>query len=572
MAGGISIVDGLLTWGAPAGASVDPAWTEQATPTLAGGTIGRPITRTGGGRWLLDLDLGGELLRFGTRETEVVSRQRGGSVRYVPGLDDLQWEIDGESGSVLLRAGSSNTWALLRRKLGPIRGRRVVLRYWHRTQVLEDAYVALQGVVGTAAYGDPGDPFSLQLSLQRDLRALSKEMLQPTAKVDYNTFSGILGDVPEEGIPYPLVLGCPGAARAGGLVTPATPGLPINYTLTRRILIAGHRVEATRVWVFNITQGEVVDLPVEHGLDDLGQEFAYVDLLGVPIFDFNAEEEYAVGWDRTWGGGLLHRGRAVQGLGDLLQWGADVYSLAIYDQGEMSARRSALNRFRVDTVVNEQILWSDWLESNVLSLFELEEVQGPRGLYYEEIRHEAHRRHVRARLTTDQGQGGHFVSRVSQIAEEDEEIINSVRIAYLPFAASHTQFVETVTVQPPRTGLVVEDVVLSSPRCAYSERLFGPREATWETAITSDTATATAVAHTKVARHAIPKLLVTYEGGRGLLDLRKHQVVEIYDARGGAAFEGDLAIVRGLQIVDGATVRVTLAVDSNPLTNPTVSG
>ena len=574
MAGGLSIIDGLLTWGAPSAATVDPAFSEGAAPTLTGGTIGRALTRRGIGRWLLDLDLGGQIWRLGSQEVRVTSRVRGGPVSYLAGLDDLSWEIDGDSISITARAASADAWGSARRHLGPLRGRRAVLRYWYPGQDLEDAYVALQGTIGGASYADPADPYGMQFELTRDLRGLSREVLSPSAKLSYATFAGLLGDVPEEGIYYPLVIGCPGSPRSvGGLPSPATPALPINYTLTRRVLIAGHRVAASRVWLFNLTEREVVDLPVVHGTDDLGQEFAYVSLDGVPIFTFDSEHEYAVGWDREWGGGLVHRGRQVAGLGDLLQWGADTNSLVLYDQGEMAARRTALNRFRVDTLINEQILWSDWLESNVLSFFELEEVQGPRGIYYEEIRHEAHRSLVRAKLTTAADQPGYRVSRISGVVEEEEEILNRIRISYLPYAASYTQYVELVIAAPPHsTGLDATSLLLPSPRSALSERLYGPREGTWETGISSDPATIAAVARTKVAKHALPKRSATYEGGRELLDLRKQQVVDVYDLSHGATFENELAIVRMLQIVNGTTVRVTISFDTDPVTSPTVSG
>lgn len=562
---GFSIVDGILTWGVPTSViTPDPAWVPPPVPTLTGGTIGRAVTRSRVSSWLLDLHLGDRAMRFGTRAASVSSRVAAARVLYVPSLDALSWEVGQDSASLRVMASTPSDWALARKRYNSLRGWRAVLRLWFDDQELENAYVALQGLVTSATYGDPEDPFALQLDIDRNPPELSREMLSPTARLDKTTFSGLLGDIPEGGFYYPLVIGHPGSPRGpGGLPSPATPALPLNYTLTRRMLIAGHRVEASRVWLFNLTEGEVKDLPVSHGVDDLGQEFAYIDLLGVPIFTFDSEHEYAVGWDRQWGGGLMHRGRVVAGLGDLLEWGSDTYSLVQHDAGEMSARRTALNRFRVDTVINEQIKWTEWLESNVLSLFEIEEVQGQHGAYYEEIRHKAHQRHVVGKLNTDIGGSGYRVHRISGIREDDEEIINVFTFAYLPFAASHTEYVEVVTVNPPRgTALVATIETLVSPLCRLSEQLFGRREGTWETGISSDPATLRAIALSKAERHAIPKLIVSYKGGLDLLSLRKNDVVELYDTRNGAAFEGDLAIVRGLQITPDQSVIVTLAVQT----------
>lgn len=373
---------------------------------------------------------------------------------------------------------------------------------------------------------------------------------------------------------YPLVIGCPGAARAGGQVTPATPAIRIAVTLEpTKLIIAGHRVAASSVTVFNLTTGEVESaVPVFYEEDGRGRTVAMVNIQALSI-SLERGDEYAIGWDRSTGGGIQHGSRPVLGLGDLIAWGCATFSGAIHDFGEIEARRQSLNRFRVDTVVNEtSVLWHDWLQSNVLELCEIETVEGQRGVYYQERRHRTDRRLVRGRLVTGTSGGGYRVERVAAVSESDEEIYNDLTLAYKPFAASHEQFEESVTaIDPnPQDGIVVEDLLLRDPRCEYSRRLYGRREARWETNLTADRATAIAITANKAARHALPKQLTAYQGGRDLLDFRKWDVVEVQDTSPGASFQDDLGIVTAITMVDANTVQLDIAIDTDPIQSPTV--
>jgi hypothetical protein len=383
------------------------------------------------------------------------------------------------------------------------------------------------------------------------------------------------------GMVYPVVFGAPGG------IVPATPALRVYETVAGNyFVIAGHHVAATSVILYNMTQEED-PLPGDayapiNTEDDLGNKVAMIGPVppsggGFGTVHAIADNEYAVAWDPATGGGVRHRGRAIEGLGDLLQWGADTLSVAVHDQGEMAARRSSLNRFRIGGFINElDVVWQEWLESNVLNLFEIEQVEGPRGVYFQEIRHRADRRHVRAKLVTGAGRGGYRVERISAVMESDEEIYNRILVSYGPLAGSKTQYYGTAVMGAFAFGSgdgeerPAPSVLQRDPRCSYSERMFGPRELHLETGIVWEEGTATLLAQIKAARHAIPKLLASYRGGRELLDLRRHDVVEIYDTSPGAVFSGDLAIVTGLSIVDGSTVGVDLAIDTDPFHSPTV--
>jgi hypothetical protein len=172
--------------------------------------------------------------------------------------------------------------------------------------------------------------------------------------------------------------------------------------------------------------------------------------------------------------------------------------------------------------------------------------------------------------------GGYRVERVAAIEETTEDIYNAITIDYAPFAASHEQFQEFITVAGVTgwSGIevdpVVEDVTNRDPGCEYSQRLYGTRPLVVQTGISDDHATILALAATKAARHALPKQLTAYQGGCDLLDFRKYDVVSVYDTTPGAAFEDDLAIVTAVTLVDANTVQLDLAIDTDIIRSPTV--
>lgn len=554
------------------GSLPDPA-PAPPTPTAAGGTLGRPATRGGAGVWLLDLDLGSETLHVGTRPARPRVRAAGlERVLYATGLDDLDFRAGSERVGVRVRYPDM---AALRRKVGPLRGRRFRLWRWHPDLVLEDAYLALEGVVDAAAHADPDDVEGVSLTLARDVRALS--LTYPTGDMVVDTATWPDCDDNIFGEPYPVVLGAPGSPLAnGGAPVQATPGYLV-HAVNHTILVAGHQVAATNVRAWNLTQGtNASSLAVSHVADGRGRVVAVVD--GTGAFSGATSpargDELVIGWDRfAWGGGLRGSEGTIVGVGDLLLWGVRTLSRGTWDLGRMAEYRAALNAFKLDTFWNEPTNWEDWVQSNVLSEFPIEEVQGPHGRYYRPIVYETDRTRIRAVIATPGSGSGRRVSRVSAVVESGGDIANFVEVLYggqFGSAAYRRRlFVGPERGKIPLFSTGIDTRVAADFRARTSHGYYNTRMRTVQIPQTWDSGTAFAVGRYVVGRDALPSQIATYEGGDDLLDLAEHDTIEVWDTSAGADFRGDLGIVRRIEILpDGA--RIELEVPWDPLRRPTI--
>lgn len=571
-----------LTWGA--GGAAPPAHDadrpELLAYTLTGGTIGRALTEDRVGHWLLDVDFGGVQWRFSDAEVTPASRDDNLPRVYVTGLSAIDFDLGGESISVAIRASSSSVWATETRRLGPMRQRPFVLRRWY-AGFLEDALVVLQGVVDSAQWADPGDPAALTLSLRRSLRELSIEVCPSLLSLTEGTDGAWDSVEPGNfGELYPIVLGFPGESGFEVPSGDATPAFVIRQPTLPHLLIAGHHVAAVQVHVWDESAQSNLRMDVQNQFDNLGRPVATTDPFGQNSGSVgDASAEITVGWSRdaAWGGGLSHRGEVIDGLGDVLRWGCETRSRAVYDRGEMESRRRALNRFRVSCVINEPgLLWQDWLSRNLLDTYELEEVHGPRGIYYVEQRFVTDATELRGVLTTDSAIGGHHVQRASAVVEEQDEIANEITVQYAPARMSTSTYRRRTTVGAllgSNQAFVGNAYVnyAADTRCMWSRHLYGAIPRTFSVATTWDDGTGALIAQTKVARHALPRQLVSYDGGKDLLDYARWDTVALHDASPGADFRGDLAIVLGLTLLEGDAVRIHLRVPLDPMRRPTVS-
>lgn len=548
------------------------------------GGLGRRTVQRSSGVWLLDFTLGGRPWRFATREVSVLSREAGQAVVYRAGLSGLDFTLQAETASVQVRAADPHAWAKSRRSLGPLAGRPFRLWRWYEG-LLEDGLLALQGTVEAAGWGDSGDPSALSLTLRRDLQGLSFPVPDPQARVDSSTWPVrplYPTDENVQGAAYPVIIGFPGSQgslSSTAAPRPTTPGLLVEGLAhpTSVLLVADRRVHATtvRVWDISATPPESEDRTVQYTEDKLGREIAYVDFVASSFTAPAAEgHEYLVAWDRrpAYGGGILWDGEPVRGLGDLLLWGAATLSRARYDTAEMEARRAALNRHTIDTVINDPTLWEDWLRGNILDLYELEPVHSPRGLYYRQRVYVTDPTKVRARLTASPGGSGWRVVRQGPVQDVQDEIVNEITVEYDPAAMSSSSFRRRVTVGPIQGAYergTVDTRHGAALACRVSRTLYELRPRTWQTVTTSDPSAALLLAQLKAQRHALPAQLVRYRGGPELADLRHYDTVEIEDTSPGAWFRGDLALVWDLVLEDRDTFAVTLRVPMDPLRSPT---
>ena len=561
-----------------AGSMVLGGLTIDVPPTFrAGGVYPRAITEGTSGVWLLEIDLGGEIIRVATRETVIESREIGDEVLFYTGLDDLSSPLSVDSVSLRVQAGSRETWAQYRNHFGPVRGRSCRLRRWFAGQVLEDAYLIIDGVVASASWGAPGAPDLLDIKIERDVRSKSVPHPPANAVVDETAWPQNVGKYIGDNIrlsQYPTVIGTPGDSGNGGATAPPFLGSPGLYVFDANIgdyiVIAGHHVAAQGVRLWNTTQNDntgATALPVTNGFDSRNNPVAYVDVRGnwQGGTSIEPEDEVFVGWGRdptAWGPGLTHRGQPVLGLGDLLIWGADQLSTARWDFAQMHAQREALNLYRIDTYWNESMLWEDWVQANIIKQFPVVEVQGPRGRYYRRIETETNPRNIQGRIATFRSGSGRRVERIAAVTEVGGDIVNTLEIDYGARPTSGTarrklNIGPTKGPVPGPPGGAQITVNAANFLATTSNTFYGPRYRYENIPITWDPVTASLIGRYILSTQALPGRRTRYRGGNDLLDFYEYATIEIYDTSFGANFDGVLGIIEGITITpNGADLDV----------------
>lgn len=519
--------------------------------------------------WLLDLDLGAGTHRFGVESVEATSRVAGGTVVYHPGLEVGALSVDAQSATVSVRVPEI---AALARRVGTFRGRAAVLRAYRGEDVVEDA-AALSGQIESVSWGDPGEPERLSVQVRR-AGISSADICHPDAVLTDQTWgTGSAYDETQTGFAYPRVIGHPGRQYGDADGNDPAAAIPLvqvaSAALHSRALFADGHVEAQQVQWYNVTQGLQGTEPVLLEEDEAGRAVSVISASAASLAD---GDEAFVGMSPRagWGGGELHRGRLVEGLGDVLLWGSDLFGLGNFDLVRIEAERDRLNKYKVDAVANELGLrWDAWVQSNLLDQYGIEMASGPRGAWFREVVWAVTGTRSRAHLVvgSDTTSGGLPVVPVGGVEEADEEPATRITVAFAPRFASTMRLARQCTLAPrmedrPAAG---DWRFAVSPLCARGAELYRSRgnpsgtiAKTWEVSTTHDTTTALLIAQKRAQRHALPHSLLTYSGSHDLLDLPAYSEVTITDTVRG--IEGRNAILLPGAVIEGrkATVRVRM--------------
>jgi hypothetical protein len=547
--------DGILAlYGGVGGGIVpDPSYAVPAPPFGSAGTLGDGVTLGRKGYWLLQFDTGHTPYMFSTETLRVPSRD-GTTLVFAPGLVDFGWTFDSDQIGVTVL--SAEDWFGLRKTFGPLKGRAFTLRRWYEGQNIEDAYLALQGVVSDANFGNPSDPDALVLSLDRSELDLSREMVETSGVISAQTWT--LYDRQVEGAYYPIVIGYPGRE--------AFPSVPcLNTQGSNKIMVAGHRVHASQVKIFDNTTGATPQFfTCLFEPDTLGRIVTLVQLNAVgPGITNEAGHAYYASYGPLNGGGYVFRGKPVTALGDFLIMGASLWSRAVHDFAAMTAQAQELNQYSIDTVINQPgVKWESYVQENLIEAFQIEKVYGPLGIFYRKVRYAPNTDGVVADLTVSDDHGGLRVARLSALTETSEDIVNEVTVAYGNSAGGVAAYVTLSGVYGGSDPVFTDAAVYPDRVCKLSQALYGVRSQTYTLPTTTERATALRVARDKVARYAFPKLRATYRGGIDLLRLQRQDTVAVYDSTHGADFEGTLAVVESLTLTTANTVDVSLLFDS----------
>jgi hypothetical protein len=522
--------------------------------------------------WLLDLDLGAGTHRYAVQRSTATSRLAGGTVVYESGLEVGDLSPDAESAGVSVRIPGL---AALVGRVSTFRGRRASLRAWRGETYVEEA-VGIVGSISEMSWGDPDEPDVLSVTVSRPGDIASIAICDPDDVVANETLGSGLFDEDLYGVVMPIVIGHPGrqfGTSSTAVPHPSVPALRADETLLhQRVIFAAHPVQAAQVYLHNITQGGSDLLPVLHEEDDLGRVRSWLDIAGLGHV---RGDELLVGMSPRsgYGGGLLHRGRLVDGLGDVLLWGCERFGLGQYDLVRIGAEQARLNQYLIDAVINDvAATWDDWLEQMVLEPFGVEKVNGRNGCWFREVPWAAPLAQAQAHLTTDtdgaEAAGGRLVVvATGSVAETTEEPANRITIAFGPVQMSTAQFRRQVILAPEHEDRPsVNDWRFGvHPSCARSAEVYrsagnptGVIARTFTIVSTHETTTAALVAEKRVRRHALPHQLASYVGGRELLDLPAYAVVTVTDPARGFVLRPALVLPGVMVAGHRVTVRLRL--------------
>ena len=276
--------------------------------------------------------------------------------------------------------------------------------------------VMVRGTVSIDEIGGTGEPLRVTLA-GWDPADSSREWPPPDAKAGPETWTtndyASLTPDPDgrvrayaeaaEGVPYPWVLGRPGAIRRNGIAVQvwATPVIPVmlltsgppvvevppgaGYAYSAPLLgqyglIAGHLVPPQHVHIYDVTAGSTTPCGVYWALDALGRR---VSVIGNGALAILRGQVYYCCWDSTEGAGGLPRyvgGPSLFGAGDLIRWALEVAGVPV-DWRRCGPVLPLLNSVKISGYWSGTCPAWSWLCDNVFPLLPVSWVPGPNGLY-----------------------------------------------------------------------------------------------------------------------------------------------------------------------------------------------
>ena len=484
--------------------------------------------------WLLQIDLGGDVRRYASRQITTSD-----GILYVGGLSVSDVTIDrGLDRAGITITDTAETWARYEARGGELDSRVAVLSLWWDGMSEAQAYGVLKGRTSGSTVGYLGQPGVLKCSLSgSDLDSITP--FPPAQRtVDRTTFVWDPGterfDPESEGTVWPIVVGYPGTGEPDedDATPPGVYGVPlvrINEVSSsgHYVLIALGQIDADMVRLMDIgeEQGTTTwlartsDLAVSSQQDELGVTYSYVELDATPgSTGVRPREgsEYLVSFRNTsgWGGGILNRTRSgpIRGLGEVISYCLEQSGLQA-DLGRQEAERGRLDRFHIDGLLcggeKGRVDLSRLVMDDLGKLFPIRRMRSADGVWYRYQTWRPAQSDAIAYLSTERND----VARASEV----KKVHGKFNVFTLRFRLAHKHTAAVRILGPdhetlePYTG--ADERVLGSPICKASEALYGRREAPEvDTDLIWSYRTAAAVLHEWAARDALPYRKVSYDG------------------------------------------------------------
>lgn len=535
----------------------------------------------GSATWLLDLQVGGRVLRYATREV-VVTDVRGREYLYRSGLADFEMMLDGEQEAQgFLVSDRGIDWPQIVADGENLDRATAILRHWEPGELLEGAMVVLSGEVTEPEYADPLAPDvfvgTIQAGIEVD-RLYPSEQMEVSAATWPRDIAVQTYDESIDGAYYPTIFGYPGEGdTATTTPTPCVPGLLVNWqpgALASSYLLIGWGeldVAGGNVYVRDITGPDDPAVGWEQEMlatttdtDDLGQKVTLVTVPTGAGVNGDLGHEYYVGFSRTtgWGGGTTIPGgsRPIQTLQDVALF-VQRYSGRTVDIQAQEAEAPHFEGYRIDGYLNDRLTLLPWFESQILPLFPMVRARTQKGLHWRFVNWWASEKDAKTHLDADKGQ----VVRASALKTTLDQVRNRFSIGF-QYAAGKVGARRTLTNEAEAVVpwwesplLLADDRIVGSPTLARSQSLYGLREeAMIEAQFVWSQTTAAAILHYRAVRDAFPRRTVMYEGRADELRwLQKGDVVTVTDS--GAALSRAVALVDSVRLSSSRRVAVSLS-------------
>jgi len=340
------------------------------------------------GEWILEVFVGGSPFRFGTVSVEV-TRAGGDSIKFFEGLQPITQALSSEGSAdfaVPIEIDAGEEWGAIVGRNNVIERSPAILRRIFAGNTLDEARTVIEGFVEGFAYGAPNE--RIQFSVVRRARTQSRQLPSPGMVVDETTWPVRVGkdaDPSVYGAYYPIVIGAPGT-RPGGVPFASTEALLVEINNPDpRILIAGHKVNAATVTIFDVTDPGSIGTAtrtVFTTVDGVGREISYCDMQASGL-TINEGRIYYCGWLAS-GGGLVNPkgGGLLRGAGDVIEWMIQTWTDIRLDASRFGGIRERLNAYKIDTYLNDPSDPMAFLNGSVFPILPIEPRQGEEGLYW----------------------------------------------------------------------------------------------------------------------------------------------------------------------------------------------
>lgn len=478
------------------------------------------------GEWILEIFVAGSPFRFGT--VPVIVESAAGDVKFFEGLNEIEQSVSSEGSAdftIPVTIDAGDNWAKVIARHAVIERAPAILRRLFDGQTLEQARTVIEGAVEGFGYGEPNE--RIKFSIVRRARTQSRMLPTPAMVVDGTTWPVTGGHTVDENIVgafYPIIIGAPGT-RPGGSPLAATEGLLVEIGAVPKILIAGHRVVASSVTIFDYTDDGVTPsavVAVSTMVDGVGRLISYCDMTAAGL-TIAAGRIYYVGWDAA-GGGLPNPvgAGALRGAGDVIAWMIRTWTDIRIDAARFAPIRERLSAgYKIDSYLNEPVDPVAWLNAEVFPILPIEPRQGEDGIYWYMRRWDATSVDAVARLDADRGE----IQRESLVQTESAQVANEITVQYGPIRGTgrsgFRRIVGAVDQTRPndeiQSGLVTtDDRMIGGYRAALSQSIFKRQPAGITASSVWDDPTATRIGQDVLSEQGLPRRFVTYSGGTDL--------------------------------------------------------